>query len=590
MRLVVCGAFLFAAACSRAPAPDTASRKVSEHQYQQLYGSVLSDFFARAKGKDGSARYAAQRLGATSAPSFDAAKPAGVLRVFVVGGSVAQLFDERELEAALRRLLPGRRFEVLDCGVSAYDSTRDGLTVEEVLGYEPDLVVLMSGVNEGGQSGSLPRSRRLLARVLAKGMLKLRLRRAFRLFRQDAAQARSLAGLAASFRENLRAAARAARARRVPLVLCTLPWNFRDMPPRGTMPLWERGFFDAWVLFERGDYPRAAEAFERYVSGLKPDVSDTRRTFGEYYLGRSLDRAGDAAGARAHYLLSLERQTPPMPVLNRIVREVGREEGVPLADLDAAFSDAAPGGLVGMDAFEDDMHWDRALDPLVAERIAAAAFGAAPRDARPLVLSGKKRREKAWVAFTVRAWGQSLYRDHRLAERFVALMDVVHEAHPQLLAHADEMKGWLREKFSSNVWDSSAALRLDEWWPAVLGHIGEVYLRRGEPGQALRFFDESLRSGGGGDTATAFIRLRRAVAQLALGRRAEALKAFEELRASEGMLPEIGYYRELAIRDGAAPAPRRGSGRAPGLSGGPKRLREEGDRVMSEFGAGPRSE
>ena len=585
MRLAVCGALLIAVACSRAPAPDAASGKVVDYQYRHLYESVLSDFFGRTRGRDGSARYAARRLGATSAPSFDAAKPAGVLRVFVVGGSVAQLFDEKELESALRRALPpGWRFEILDCGVSAYNSARDRLTVGEALGYAPDLVVLMSGVNEGGRDSAVLRP----GRLLAEGLRRFRLRRALGLLRQDV-RARSPAGLVATFQENMRAMARAAKKRRVRLVLCTLPWNFRDMPPKGTMPLGDRGFFDAWVLFERGDYPRAAEAFGRYLSGLAPRVADTRRTFGEYYLGRSLDRAGDAAGAKKHYLLSLENQTPPMPVLNRIVRKVGREEGMPLADLEAAFSQAAPGGLVGMESFEDDMHWTRALDPLVADRIAAAAFDAAPRSARRCVFSGKERKEKAWVAFTVRAWGQSLYRDHRMAERFVALMDVVHETHPQLLSHADEMKGWLREKFSGNVWDSSAAQRLDEWWPAVLGHIGEVYLRRGEPVQALRFFDESLRSGGGEDTATAFIRLRRAVALLALGRRAEALKALEGLRASEGLLPEVAYYREFAASGGNAFVPRRGRVSGP-AAGDPKGLQEEGDRVLSEsmgWGAAP---
>ena len=80
-------------------------------------------------------RYQAQRA-RSGAASFDAWKRPGVVRVFVIGGSVAMKFNDSEasrLGEYFRRALPSKEFEVVGCGMGGYDSYRDTLVEREVL-------------------------------------------------------------------------------------------------------------------------------------------------------------------------------------------------------------------------------------------------------------------------------------------------------------------------------------------------------------------------------------------------------------------------------------------------------------------------
>jgi hypothetical protein len=87
---------------------------------------------------------------------FPLARPEGGLRVFVLGGSAAagwpfQLVDTN-LSALLQRKLealqPGRPIEVINMAAGTYGSHRVKLILEEVLQYQPDLLVLYNGNNE----------------------------------------------------------------------------------------------------------------------------------------------------------------------------------------------------------------------------------------------------------------------------------------------------------------------------------------------------------------------------------------------------------------------------------------------------------
>jgi len=233
-----------------------------ERQYEYLNLSPLRRFFVEKRGPDGAVALEATRLGTEVASTYPKrfAKKKGpkVLRIFLVGGSVVQQFDESELDRLLRRVLPGRSFEILDCGISAYDSYRDGLTIREIADYEPDLIVLMSGVNEGEQGGPpelrrLPRVLKGLAQGILLGQPAAALRFAMRNLRGEPPPPE----MAADFERNISAIVRFVRGKGIPIVLCALPWNMRDTPPRGFLPLYDRGFFDAWRLYETRRYPGA---------------------------------------------------------------------------------------------------------------------------------------------------------------------------------------------------------------------------------------------------------------------------------------------------------------------------------------------
>jgi len=87
-------------------------------------------------------------------------KPAGVVRVFLTGGSTAYgvgaLSQDTTIGALLERKLAselgardGRRYEVFTAAAPAWSSTHERIAVENLIAEaEPDLVVALSGVND----------------------------------------------------------------------------------------------------------------------------------------------------------------------------------------------------------------------------------------------------------------------------------------------------------------------------------------------------------------------------------------------------------------------------------------------------------
>ena len=95
------------------------------------------------------------RLGFFRPASFANPKPSNEYRVFVVGGSTVQGRPwENEtafpnwLEICLNANLPKRIAKVVNCGGVSYASYRISHIVEEVMEYEPDLLIVCTGHNE----------------------------------------------------------------------------------------------------------------------------------------------------------------------------------------------------------------------------------------------------------------------------------------------------------------------------------------------------------------------------------------------------------------------------------------------------------
>ncbi|HVA65866.1 MAG TPA: GDSL-type esterase/lipase family protein [Elusimicrobiota bacterium] len=86
---------------------------------------------------------------------FLAAKAPGAYRIFCIGQSTTEGYPfypragyPEWLGHLLKDVLPNRRVQVINAGVSGSDSTRDLAIVKEVLKYHPDLFVLYEGNNE----------------------------------------------------------------------------------------------------------------------------------------------------------------------------------------------------------------------------------------------------------------------------------------------------------------------------------------------------------------------------------------------------------------------------------------------------------
>ncbi len=159
--------------------------------------------------------------------SFPVAKPAGTLRIFCIGQSTTEGAPfqpeagyPKWLGEILADVLPGKKIEVINAGVSGSDSFRDLPIVQEVLGYHPDLLVLYEGNNEGIQ----PQLRLIQERMgNGFGRFVYWIGDYFPLIRRIAARLHThrpnAAVLMALYKRNVRAMIELARTQHVPVVL-----------------------------------------------------------------------------------------------------------------------------------------------------------------------------------------------------------------------------------------------------------------------------------------------------------------------------------------------------------------------------------
>jgi Flp pilus assembly protein TadD/lysophospholipase L1-like esterase len=86
---------------------------------------------------------------------FPARKAAGAYRIFCIGGSTTYghpYADPTSFCGWLREMLPvadpSRRWELINCGGISYATYREALLMEELVHYEPDLFIILTGHNE----------------------------------------------------------------------------------------------------------------------------------------------------------------------------------------------------------------------------------------------------------------------------------------------------------------------------------------------------------------------------------------------------------------------------------------------------------
>jgi lysophospholipase L1-like esterase len=82
-------------------------------------------------------------------------KEPGTFRIFCVGGSPTAGWPfhrragyPRFLQAILEDVAPGQKIEVINAGIHGFDTPRELGVVDELLGYQPDLIVLQTGYSD----------------------------------------------------------------------------------------------------------------------------------------------------------------------------------------------------------------------------------------------------------------------------------------------------------------------------------------------------------------------------------------------------------------------------------------------------------
>jgi hypothetical protein len=370
--------------------------------------------------------------------AFPASKPAGEFRVFCVGGSSVRSDAfmtpdgsfPRMLELRLFGLLEGRTPRVLNCGGGGTGSVQNLEVVREVLGYEPDLLVIYP---EGGEKNFIPPAPQgLMAedddahpeRVAARLWLaRLRSYRAARLAwlallpppppdRNVVSAFSALAVFALSrpfepenfarpfemktrgvpvvmphpipadviARAHARFTARlgeivdACREAGVPVLLVQPVRNLQSsfylrfhIDPSEILP----GQIPEWrARYERGvrqvEAGQWAAAVETLRSVRALYVEDRDETLA-FQIGRCLELLGRPTEALAEY----EQPYLRHPVRG-LIAGVAARKGVPLVDPYPALLAASTGGIPGFDEFTDGFHPMPVTNRVIAETLAAA--------------------------------------------------------------------------------------------------------------------------------------------------------------------------------------------------------------------------
>lgn len=349
---------------------------------------------------------------------FVTPKPKGRRRIMTFGGSAMRGFPQPRplvstsfLQAMLEDVWPDRDIEVLNFGTTAVASFPVMYILDEALEYEPDLVVIYSGNNEfygacgvaslhsfGQSTWSMNAERALRWTGLGQWIADVRTQQQADSISESAVadeRSKSLmesviadgqigpddprrTAAADNLRRHLTTMVEACRARGVPVIICTLPANERDMAPLGRdaepalSPDGLKQFNDELAASEAALSMDPAGTL-RHVEAA--EALESRHAKVQYLLGQCLSALDRHEEAAKHFRLA--RENDPMPwrapeSLCDVVRQVAKTRGAVLCDLERSFQSESPGGAIGWELMDDHVHPTLRGQALIAESIVAS--------------------------------------------------------------------------------------------------------------------------------------------------------------------------------------------------------------------------
>lgn len=335
------------------------------------------------------------RPGTLLQSAFVMPKPTGTYRIVLAGESAMKGFPQPKclssgafLEAMLGDAWPDRRVEVINLGTTAVASYPVLGMLTESLDYQPDLVVVYVGNNEFfGAYGvaSLHTAGRSPTGIrLIRGFRWLAVAQAIDslLAASDATENKTLmeammgrasiasddplrADAAHNLKEFTGQMVSRCRERGVPVLVCTLPANERDLAPLGEPDVSHLVGAERERLAGLLTSEELADALA--AVSLAPDHAGAH-----YRLGLVQSRTGDDAGAAASFQRAVDLDPMPWRPTGSSVaalREAAEHEGGVVCDLQGAFRAASPGGSVGWELMDDHVHPSLQGQDLVARTI-----------------------------------------------------------------------------------------------------------------------------------------------------------------------------------------------------------------------------
>jgi lysophospholipase L1-like esterase len=319
-------------------------------------------------------------------------KPPGSFRILALGESTVLGVPEGEygfvsfLAHELPRMASGRALDLRNLARSGEGSAFVRRTLEQTIDGA-DLVIVLMGHNEflvadrtRGWRGALWRLResswlvRGLAHATGRDAVAVEppLPEHIEPVWPGSAYARDVLD---GFQRNLDAIVALARARGVPLILCTAPSNVADWPPASLRVARPRA----------DDFARAAQAVRSLLAAGRPgearaEASAARARLGDdalllYLEARALRAEGGADEARPLFGRARDLDLVPRRAsdeINEAVRKAAGPPGVHLVDAVRILEADAPDGLVGFEEIGDNCHPTPRGHALIGRAIAAS--------------------------------------------------------------------------------------------------------------------------------------------------------------------------------------------------------------------------
>lgn len=429
-----------------------------------------------------------ERPGYAEESHFESPKPAGTLRVFIVGESAAKGYPQPRnlaisafLEQDLAMLLEGgtplegiAQVEVINLGTTAVASFPLVAMVDEIARHEPDVVVFFVGNNEFfgaygtasiNSAGTLPtsllpwmRAARGLALVQALDAL-------FAGGGEDRTLMEEMIGqvsipadspLRAQAAANLRAhlsrmiaATQAAGAR---AIVCTTPSNESGLAPIGEGGGALERFSEAKALAAER---RRDEAREAFLDARDLDTMPWRPT-----------RATEEA-----------------------IRAAARERGAALCDVAEAFRAASLDGATGWDLLDDHVHLTVKGQAMAARMIAGAIAAEGPLSLRAERLAALPQWEESAAAL-----GSNPYDDYRVHHTMRVLFRIpfMKRSNPEAFARFETLVAEAEARMRPSVREVAREWQTERPHAGglrpIAGMVARALLREGETEEAGRLY------------------------------------------------------------------------------------------------------
>ena len=372
---------------------------------------------------------------------FAARKAVNEYRIFCLGGSTVQgrpyaieTSFTRWLELSLQAADPQRRFDVVNCGGISYASYRLVPILEEVLQYQPDLIILYTGHNEFLED----RTYRHIKQRSPTITFALRQATKWRTFNllwsqwnawqttQDPLAEKPVlseevdarldyrggldqyhrdpawhAAIVEHFDYNLHRMIGLCQAARVPIWLVDPVCNLRSCPPFKSEH--RNGLSDdqlnEWnrLRQEAGDLYRTDLARAIYLLEQATKIDDQHAGLA-YDLANCYESLGRVDEARTEYLRAKEWDVCPLRIIEPLrdaIRNASRQTKTPLIDVKGLFEDKSRNRIPGSYLLVDHVHPSITGHQMIAELLMERFFRAGIVNADA---SWSARRDAAYVA------------------------------------------------------------------------------------------------------------------------------------------------------------------------------------------------